>query len=107
MNFTASYKENFNDFFAAPSVAEMEELLSNIRLNRSDVFTDDGSLNNYFTGKTWTFCKLDLLYIGRSVISTFCELIVLQIGPCANLRFATAGYYTKLKYMSICCHYII
>ncbi|XP_075977488.1 uncharacterized protein LOC142977475 isoform X2 [Anticarsia gemmatalis] len=35
---------------SAPSVAEMEELLTNIRLNGSDVFNDDSSLNNYFTG---------------------------------------------------------
>lgn len=34
----------------APTVAEMEELLSNIRLNGSDMFSDDTSLNNYFTG---------------------------------------------------------
>uniref|UniRef100_A0A2A4J366 Nanos-type domain-containing protein n=1 Tax=Heliothis virescens TaxID=7102 RepID=A0A2A4J366_HELVI len=35
---------------SAPSVSEMEELLTNIRLNGSDVFNDDASLNNYFTG---------------------------------------------------------
>lgn len=35
---------------AAPSVAEMEELLTNIRLNGSDMFNDDASINNYFTG---------------------------------------------------------
>ncbi|CAB3236790.1 unnamed protein product [Arctia plantaginis] len=35
---------------SAPSVAEMEELLTNIRLNGSDVYNDDNSMNNYFTG---------------------------------------------------------
>lgn len=34
----------------APSVADVEELLTNMRFNGSDVFNDDSSVNNYFTG---------------------------------------------------------
>ncbi|CAH1638126.1 unnamed protein product [Spodoptera littoralis] len=33
-----------------PAVADMEELLSNIRLNGSDMFTEDANVNNYFSG---------------------------------------------------------
>lgn len=34
----------------------MEELLSNIRLNGSDGYNDDNSVNNYFTGNSrYTF----------------------------------------------------
>ncbi|KAF9405985.1 hypothetical protein HW555_013486 [Spodoptera exigua] len=33
-----------------PAVADMEDLLSNIRLNGSDMFTEDANVNNYFSG---------------------------------------------------------
>ncbi|KAJ8731491.1 hypothetical protein PYW07_004655 [Mythimna separata] len=35
---------------AVGSVADMEEMLTNMRINGTDAFNDDGSLSNYFTG---------------------------------------------------------
>lgn len=48
MNLLAQQEPKIAD--SAPSVADMEELLTNMRMNGSDVFNDDASVNNYFTG---------------------------------------------------------